>query len=176
MYLRKGFNWQSCRLINHKVANATSARSKYGSTVRCCSAQRNLTLGWGVANWGADWGIGVKVCSRPSASLVWRCCAEGGRHSKALTALTAPLEKECDRSGEKQELHVCGHTPHPTRAWSKFLYILPWQWLICMMLSTALKHMESNIFFWLAHPCLTGRTALLPRKPDWLLMFWGARA
>lgn len=71
----------------------------------------------------------------------------------SLTALTAPLEEECDRSGDKECFaFVVTHTLSHVSVLQVSVHLTSDQWhgSICMMLLIALKHMESNILFWLA--------------------------
>lgn len=136
----------------------------------------------GIKDWAEKWRTGSWLGNRYQSlpktfckSVLKMLCYKWKAQQSSLTASTAPLEEECDRSDEKQVLHICGHTPYPMWACSKFLYSLPVTNGVDPSALTALKHMESNILFWLAHPCLTGCAALLPRKPDWHLMIWGPR-
>lgn len=69
-------------------------------------------------------------------------CCEWKAQKSSLTALTAPLEEECDRSGEKQGLYICGHTLYPMQVCSKFLCIL--SVTNGMDALNSFKNMESN--------------------------------
>lgn len=63
----------------------------------CCLREFRIGLSRLEFKMGAGWGMGVKVCLRLSASLVWRCWAMSGRHRKALWQRSAAgvMKRKC---------------------------------------------------------------------------------